>query len=325
MKKICLVFSVLVTVLMLFSATKVGAQCTPDPLMYQPPGWCFEGNDIEGIADWYSVQIANPDGTPIQSGGTFPVIVGGKSVFTYKITKIPKSGAKVVGHIDILIPSCFKALAVAGVICNPPCSSTTPFNLYQPGAGDPSIGFGLGLKSDYTFKWNWPWASSMTTGYVSFTLEGKVYASPNPALVKAGSSSPYFPYGQILAPSCGQVPAQVFPPQVPHATMKQEQISGVEDSVEVCIESTDQSGFPTSVYSCNVLGTPACDCLELDRDYWVKKSLSELNIVASTLQQVWIDPDPRSPATYIIRSGSTCVTKCYPSGYCYVGPRGCTP
>jgi hypothetical protein len=162
---------------------------------------------------------------------------------------------------------------------------------------------------------------------ISFTFEGKKYASQNAVLVKVGLIFGDFVYGQILAPSSALITAPLFPPQVPLATKKQEKIS----DIEVCLESTDQSGFPTSVYSCIDPSFPACSCpddpdpLKSKRDYWVKKPLAELQIEAGKLKQVWIDPDPRSPATYIITEGSTCVKKCYPSGYCYVGPRGCTP
>jgi len=305
MKKICLVLSVMVVVLMLFAATKVGAAC--DPTL--PAGWCFEDKG-------YRVVIAYPNGDPIPKDGTFPVIVDGNSVYTYKITKIT---GKRFRDVDILIPVCTQSLGnPIAWSCSPPVCVG---KFYKGGSGDPSTGFGLGLTTNDT--WNWNMLSERDSITVSFTFKGKTYASQNALLVRVGLILREYVYGQILAPSCGLVSVQVFPPQVPLATKKQEKIS----DVEICIESTDQSGFPTSVYSCDPLlvGTPACNCPEEKRDYWVKYPLSALHIDPSTLQQVWIDPDPRSPATYIITSGSTCVKKCYPSGYCYVGPKGCTP
>ena len=308
MKKICLVLSVIVAVLMLFPAVKVNAACDPN----LPPGWCFEKNG-------YKVEIVPFD-------GNFPDTSSGNSVFKYKITKIdPKANS--VNWVDILIPStCNPNLDPISYVCT---SQTCYGKMFIGGSGDPLTGFGLGLTTDNTVKWDWTISSKgkgVPGGTVSLTLPGILYASKGNMLLKLGLLNFSYPFGEILAPSCGQVPAQVFPPQVPHATKKQEKIS----DIEVCIESTDQSGFPTSVYSCDpppvgTPPTPACDCPEGKRDYWVKKPLAELQIVASTLKQVWIDPDPRSPATYIITEGSTCVKKCYPSGYCYVGPRGCTP
>ncbi len=306
MKKTCLVLCVMVAVLMLFSATKVGAAC--DPTL--PAGWCFEHKG-------YRIEIAAPDGTPIPKGGTFPVIVSGNSVYTYRVTRT--TAIRKFRDVDILIPVCTESLGdPIAYSCGP---ITCLGKFYKGGIGDPSTRFGFGLKTDDT--WNWNMFSDSNQIVVSFTLKGIKYASQNALMVKVGLIFGDYAYGQILAPSCGLVSVQVFPPQVPLATKKQEKIS----DVEICIESTDQSGFPTSVYSCDPLlvGTPACNCPEEKRDYWVKYPLSALHIDPSTLQQVWIDPDPRSPATYIITSGSTCVKKCYPSGYCYVGPKGCTP
>jgi len=305
MKKICLVLSVIVAVLMLFPAVKVNAACDPN----LPPGWCFEKKG-------YKVEIVPFD-------GNFPDTSSGNSVFKYKITKIdPK--ANLVNWADILIPACMPDLDQISYNCDPPnCSG----KMFTGGSGDPLTGFGLGLTIDNTVKWDWTISSKgkgVPGGTVSLTLPGILYASKGNMLLKLGLLNFSYPFGEILAPSCGQVPAQVFPPQVPHATKKQEKISGIEDGIEICIESTDQSGFPTLVYNCDVQG-PACDCLEENRYYWVKYPLSALQILPGKLQQVWIDPDPRSPATYIITSGSTCVKKCYPSGYCYVGPRNCTP
>ena len=297
MKRTFIVLPIMIAVLMLFSAAKVGAACDPN----LPPGWCFEHKG-------YKVEIV-PD-----NEGNFPKIVGGNSVYTYRVTRI--TSIRKFRDVDILIPVCTESLGdPIAYSCDP---ITCLGKFYKGGTGDPSTRFGFGLTTDDT--WNWNMFSDCNQIVVSFTLKGIKYASQNALVVKGGLIFGDYAYGQILAPSCGLVSAQVFPPQVPLATKKQEKIS----DIEICIESTDQSGFPTSVYSCKVSNTPACNCNEGDRDYWVKKPLAELQIVASTLQQVWIDPDPRSPATYIITSGSTCVKKCYPSGYCYVGPTGCT-
>lgn len=296
MKRTFIALSIMLALLMLFAATKASAACAPN----LDPGRCFEKNG-------YQVETV-----PLQ--GTFPVIDGGNSVYTYKISRT--TAARKFRDIDILIPVCTESLG------NPIAYSCSPISclgkFYKGGIGDPSTRFGFGLTTDDT--WNWNMFSEKYEMVVSFTFKGIKYASQNAIMGKVGLIFGDYFYGQILAPSCGQVSVQEFPPQVPHATKKQEKIS----DVEICIESTDQSGFPTSVYSCLDSSKRACECPEGEtRDYWVKKPLAELKIDAQTLQQVWIDPDPRSPATYIITSGSTCVKKCYPSGYCYVGPAGC--
>jgi hypothetical protein len=300
---------------MFFAATKVGAACDPN----LPPGWCFENKG-------YQVSIL-PD-----SDGNFPVIdTNGNSVFAYHFKKIDPKVKDFVNWVDILIPStCTPNLNPSSYVCYKDQTSPQSCygNLFTGGSGDPLSGFGLGLTTENTWKWGWALSTKfkgLQEGTVSLTLPGRVYASKGNMFLKLSLLDFRYPFGDILAPSCGLVSAQVFPPQVPLATKKQEKISGAESSVEICIESTDQSGLPTSIYSCNAENTHACDCPEGDKDFWGKYPLSELQIVASTLQQVWIDPDPRSPATYIITSGSTCVKKCYPSGYCYVGPKGCTP
>jgi hypothetical protein len=145
-------------------------------------------------------------------------------------------------------------------------------------------------------------------------------------LLKMGSNSSYYPYGQILAPSCTLIPAQAFPPQVPQATLKEEQIG----DIKVCIESTDPSGCPTKMYSCwdegnqKYLDFP-CDCPEpYIKKEWDKKLLSEIDIPYGKLKQVLTDPGTRCPGAFLVVGLATCVKKCYPSGYCYQGPPGCT-
>jgi len=303
MKRTCMVLSVVVAVLMILAATKVTAVTSCDPERKEK-GQCFESKG-------YLVEIV-PD-----SEGNFPQTINNNSVYTYRITK--STAMRRFKEVAILIPVCTPGLGnpIAYSCSSPICVG----KFYKGGSGDPSTGFGLGLTTDDT--WNWNMFGERDSITVSFTFQGKTYASQNALLVRVGLILRDYVYGQILAPSCGLVSVQVFPPQVPLATKKQEKIS----DFEICIESTDQSGFPTSVYSCSDLSIPACSCPDdpLKRDYWVKYPLSALHIEPATLQQVWIDPDPRSPATYIITSGSTCVKKCYPSGYCYVGPKGCTP
>ena len=308
MKRTSTLLFVAVAFLMLFSATRVGAAVSCDPERKEK-GECFESKG-------YVVEV-------VKTEGNFPQIVSGNSVFTYKITRT-NAKVKLVSHADILIPVCTPTLgSPISYSCSPvSCSGT----MYSGGSGEPLTGFGLGLSTENTWKWNWLWPLKWPiglpsgTGTVSLTLKGNLYASQNPMLIMVGLLKSEFPYGQILAPSCGQIPAETFPPQVPLATKKEEQIG----DVKVCSETTDQSGCPTRVYSCPpAYSGPTCGCP--NPVLWEQKPLSDISIVATTLQQVWTDPDPRCPATYIITSGSTCVKKCYKSGYCYVGPPGCIP
>ena len=97
----------------------------------------------------------------------------------------------------------------------------------------------------------------------------------------------------------------------PRMVKKQEKIG----NLEVCSEQPDASGCPTQVYSCN----------DQPRTLWDMVPLSEVSVVPGTLQWIGSDNDPTCPTTYIVTEGSTCVKKCTRSGYCLIGPPGCTP
>jgi hypothetical protein len=303
MKRRFILFFALGAILISFPTTKAIADC-PAGL---DPGRCFE-------AEGYRVETV-----PLQ--GPFPTINSeGNSVFAYKITSTTKK--RKVKEADILIPVCTPGLGnpIAFSCGSPSCSGV----MFTDGSGDPSTSFGLGLTVYDTWNWDWKewWGDKPTQRTISFTFRGKVYAAPNAILVKVESwnrNRKDNPFGQILAPSCALVSPPTFPPQVPLATKKEEQIG----DVKICSESTDQTGCATKVYTCSDSSYSACNCPEESKQYWPQKSLSDIGVVMGTLQQVWTDPDPRCPTTYMITSGSTCVKRCYPSGYCYVGPPGC--
>ena len=128
-----MVLSVLIAVLMLFSAAKVGAACGPN----LPPGWCFEHKG-------YKVEIV-PD-----NEGNFPKIVGGNSVYTYRITRT--TWIRKFRDVDILIPVCTRASGtqLPGLVDPPVCVG----KFYKGGSGDPSTGFGSGLTTNDTWNWN---------------------------------------------------------------------------------------------------------------------------------------------------------------------------
>jgi hypothetical protein len=308
MKRTFILLSIMIALLMPFAVTKVGADCT-DPL---PPGGYFESRG-------YRVEIQR------DADCNFPKIVGGNSVFEYKITKIDPKVKDLVNWVDILIPStCTPNL-------NPTSYGCTPLNCYGKmftgGSGDPFSGFGLGLTAQNTWKWDWTLLSKLkgvVNGTVSLTLPSTVYASKGNMFLKSGLLDFRYPFGEILAPACGLVPAQVFPPQVPATSTKTESMpfNGVE--VSVCIESNDSSGCPTSVFSCP--GNTSCDCSTDSRILWTKEPFSDVKVDPMHLKQLWMDFDPRCPTVFITTESATCTRRCNSyTGSCYVGPPGCNP
>lgn len=297
MKKMSLIV-VGAVVLMLFVSAKVGIAVTPAcDAARLAKGQCFEraGFVIEAVVD---------------SHDNFPVInASGDSVFTYKVTRT--TSKKSLGYPDILVPVCTSGFQLLSATCNSKSCSITQFT---QGAGDPLTGFGLGLVNNNTWRWNYLLAFG-TQATVSFTLKGRVYASPGAMLVKMGLlGNDASAYGQILAPSCGLITPTVAPPVVPTVEAKQERV-GVEGEweVQICSEAPDASGCPTLVYTCG----------DASKTPWPKITLAEVTIDQTHLEQLWTDPNPRCPGTYIITGSTKCVTKCYASGYCYKGPPGC--
>jgi len=302
MKKICLVLPVLIAVLTLFSATNVciGAGC--DPTL--PPGWCFE-NTKTG----YKVEV-------VSVTGDFPDIINGNSVFTYKITRI--TGTKRFRDVDILIPVCTQSL---GDPINPSCSPRVcGVKFYKGGSGDPSTGFGLGLRTNDTLNWNM--FSDRDNITVSFTLAGKKFAAQNAMLVKTGLIFGDYTYGQILAPACAQTTVQEFPIEVPNTEKRDANILGID----LCIESTDKSGCPTKVYSCIDPVESACDCSDPTKQIvWNQETILDASVDQGKLRRAWSDRDSRCPKTYwhIEHSCKLYVSgRGYTSSYTYAGISG---
>ena len=312
MKKICLVFPVLVAVLTLFAATNVciGAGCDGS----LPPGWCFE-NTKAG----YKVEV-------VTTTGDFPVIdASGNSVFTYKITRT--TGTKRFRDVDILIPVCTESLGnPIAWSCSPPLCGV---KFYKGGSGDPSTGFGLGLRTYDTLNWNM--FNDRDSITVSFTLKGIKFALQNAILVKTGLIFGDYTYGQILAPACAQTTVQEFPIEVPNTTKRDGNILGID----VCFESTDQSGCPTNTFSCNVPVESVCDCpsdtpnLPPDafhnRAVWNRETILDANVDQGKLRRAWSDRDPRCPKTYW-KTEHSCKLyvsgRGYTSSYTYAGISG---
>lgn len=95
--------------------------------------------------------------------------------------------------------------------------------------------------------------------------------------------------------------------------------------LKICSEFTDASGYPTKMYNCldsNPLAT-ACNCGEGYKEVWDFKPFSEIQVGLEHL--TWVGPGPDPYSVDMISGSSTCVRRCYPSGYCYVGPPGCNP
>lgn len=300
MKKICLVMPVLVGVLMLFSAIKVGAACD----LTLPAGWCLEKNG-------YKIEVADKNGTPIGSDGTFPVIEGGNSIYTYKITKT--TAKRLFNGVDILIPVCPQSLGKpSSYFCGTPKNHLCSGNLYTGGSGDPWTRFGFGLITNDT--WNWSMLTDQNTMTVSLTLNGIHYALPNGVLVKVGLIFSDFVYGQIATPSCGLTTAPTFTIDVPKPGTIEQNTLGID----LCWEPAGESGCPASIYSCSddtVLSACNCPSGSPPREYWAKKTFLDQGITgAHPLLQVWTRPDSRCPTTHSVNQGSCQITTYLPDG-----------
>lgn len=234
------------------------------------------------------------------ANGNFPQIVTSNSVFQYKITRCDTRQA-LVSLAGLLIPECSPSIG------NPIAFQCSPVSCtgqeFFGGSGDPLTGFGFGLTTEDTWRWNWLWPLKWPlglpsgTGTVSITMPGKVYASVNPMMVTVGLLRSNFPYGQILAPSCGLVTPPSFPPIVPQTTQSEVPLSG---GLTLCLEFGDNSGCPTNGYTCNseASGYPcACDV----KNYWQDAgTLSDLEIMTGEMiKQVSTKPDARCPITYL--------------------------
>ena len=295
MKKIYLVLTVLVAVFTAFGATDASAACPEG----QPYGWCFEHNGVQ-------VEAVPTSQDPTQ----FPQIVDGNSLFIYKITTL---SGKQPNFIDILIPLCTPDLG-------DPFNRTggSKYAYFNLGAGDPNTGFGLGLSIYRTFQWSYS-----GTGYISFTLPGKVFSYPNALFLNRGTGN--YAWGEILSPACAQLPYHEFTQEVPYTVQKEVSNMGLD----LCIESTDESGCPTSVFSCSdpSYSGPVCGCPGVDptnpgsRTYWNKQSILDAEIPPGKLRQAWSEHDSRCPRTWWHNEGS-CQYNLTVMGrvYTYTGP-----
>jgi hypothetical protein len=265
----------------------------PDDLGRIQRGECFENNG-------YVVEII-PDGS-----GNFPQINNGNSVFKYMVTNI---GGKLVSKADILVPICqpvnFNDPTNLKVISSSPSGTFYGPPNYSVGFGDPNTGFGLGLTTVSTWVWNG------AVGTLSITLAGKVLASPNAMLLNRGTAN--YAYGQILAPCCGIIGNQDFPPEVPRTTMKEMTIEGIN----VCVESTDESGCPTKIYSCAYDTVSPCGCAATDQVLWTKSTIKDLGVSVGRLRQTWIENNPRCPMTFLSLEGSCSQAGLTNNGYAY--------
>lgn len=268
MKRTFIVLSFMVAVCMLFAAAKVSADGTSASCTSSPNSRSFvcRGYRVETVPLSGDFPNIHQIGVDTKNNPVF------ESVFTYKITQIDRK-ANLVNWADILIPAC------AG---NPSHSSCTTLscsgNMFTGGSGDPFTGFGLGLTTDNTWKWDWTLSSKLkgvTGGTVSLTLPGKLYASEGTMLLKLSLLNFNYPFGQILAPSCSAI-SQVSSPSVPLTTQKEINFG----DINVCFESPDQSSCPANIYSCLVSASPLvyadspCNCLAPDtKQSWVEVDL----------------------------------------------------
>lgn len=114
--------------------------------------------------------------------------------------------------------------------------------------------------------------------------------------------------------------AEQSPPPGTITTLREETIAGIE----ICSESTGESGCPTLIYSCKESSYPVCSCPEDLRDLFGPINFSQIAAEVGHITWVGIGPDPACPTVDIVTGSTPCVKRCYPSGFCYQGPAGCT-
>jgi hypothetical protein len=103
-------------------------------------------------------------------------------------------------------------------------------------------------------------------------------------------------------------------------TTKREEETG---GLKICSEFTDVSGYPTKMYNCLDPAYSGCNCPDESKSVWDFKPFSEIQARLDHI--TWVGPGPDPLSVDIISGSATCVRRCYPSGYCYVGPPGCNP
>jgi len=277
--------AVVFSLVLLFLATSAVAQIGRCDATLDAPriqkGECFNNNG-------YVVEVIK-DGS-----GNFPVINNdSNSVFAYKVTNV---GGKSVSKADILVPICqpvnFNDPLNLKIIASSPAGTFYAPPDYPAGFGDPNTGFGLGMATVSTWVWNG------AVGTLSITLQGKVLPSPNALLLNRGTAN--YAYGQILAPCCGIIGNQNFPPEVPRTTMREMTIEGIP----VCVESTDESGCPTKIYSCGSATESPCGCAASDQELWTKDTIRDIGVGVNKLRKTWIENNPRCPMTFLSLEGS---------------------
>lgn len=122
-------------------------------------------------------------------------------------------------------------------------------------------------------------------------------------------------YCYVGPAGCGGTGGSIdpFTPIIPTVIFRKETVNGIE----ICskLPEGEQSGCPSVVYSCD----------DPSQMPWDTADFSEISLDAGKLKWVGTGSDPVCPTVDMVVEGSTCVKKCYPSGYCYVGPPGCRP
>ena len=189
---IILFSTLLVAMVMLFTAHQAKAFSQPDGIC--TPG-SVENKNFECFQSvGYVVEIV-PD-----ASGNFPQIIGGNSVFTYKITKV--GATKKITLVDLLIPNnCATTLAIP--------DSSPGGKLFTDAKGGPITNFGQGLTLDDTWWWNYfGWGNVQ----ISLTIAGNnVGAEHNAMLLGTLTIFPdQWGKGEILAPGCRPLGAGIL-------------------------------------------------------------------------------------------------------------------
>jgi len=173
-----------------------------------------------------------------------------------------------------------------------------------PGQGDPTTQFGIWSGYEYVIRMAYsPGSAGVPPNYNFFTSK-EVPSRSTSMQLKSGNNIYYCK--NIAGPNTPD-----FPNYVPTTVSIRQRIA----DFDVCIEEMDANGCPTKVSDCQ-------------GNFWQIVPMESITLNPNEgkfLKWAQGDSDPRCPSVTLIVAGSTCVKRCYQSGYCYVGPTGCAP
>ena len=212
---------------------------------------------------------------------------GGVTTWTYKLSLNFPGGQN---QLVLLSPVCSPEIGVV---------VSTGGVVLPPGEGDPTTNFGV-----YNFQDNVVRIATANPYVYTFTTAVPTPLHNTSMQLKSGKT--LYICRNIAGPDCPP-----FPNYVPTTVSVRQKIA----EFDVCIEEVDANGCPTKISDCQ-------------GHFWQIVLMEDITLNPAEgkfLKWAQGDSDPRCPSVTLIVAGSTCVKKCYQSGYCYVGPTGCTP